>query len=131
MNVIVDTSVWSLAFRKETPSGDARVQTLTSILNQGRVMLLGVVLQEVLQGIRSQERFEEIEAHMNALPFLDLDRQDHVEAARIWNLCRTKGVQASTVDTQIAAACVRHNCALLTSDRDFEHIAKHVPLRLL
>ena len=131
MNVVVDTSVWSMAVRKDAPPDEAHVQTLRSVLNQGRVVLVGIVLQEVLQGIRSLERFEEVKAQMDALPLLDLDRGDYIEAARVWNLCQAKGVQASTADCQITAACIQHNCALLTCDQDFEHIARHCALRLL
>jgi len=131
MNIVVDTSVWSMALRKEPPSYSQHIQTLTSMLSQGRVVLIGIVLQEVLQGIRSQKRFEEIKAHIDALPFLSLGREDYIEAARMWNLCRAKGVQASTTDCLIAAACIQHNCALLTCDKDFEHIARHCELRLL
>ena len=130
MNVVVDTSVWSLALRKDAPPDNVRTETLKNLLNQGRVFLVGIVLQEILQGIHSLERFEDIKTQMDALPLLDLDRDDYLEAARIWNLCRAEGVQASTTDCQITAACIRHNCALLTADQDFEHIAQHCALQL-
>jgi predicted nucleic acid-binding protein len=68
---------------------------------------------------------------MDLFPLLQLERDDYVAAAELRNLCRSKGVQASTIDFQIAAACVRHDCSLLTNDQDFRHIAQHCPLQLL
>lgn len=94
-------------------------------------MLLGVVLQELLQGIRDPASFDRIRAFMQPYPLIELARRDYVAAARIGNLCRSKGIQLSIVDCQIAAACIEHDCELLTCDQDFEHIAEHVPLRLL
>lgn len=131
MNVVVDTSVWSAALRRGAPRDETRLHALTGLLNQGRVVLLGVVLQEILQGIRDANRFQEIKERLDALPLIDLTREDYIEAASIWNTCRSNGVQASTVDCQIAAACARHNCSLLTADKDFESIARHYPLHLL
>jgi len=42
-----------------------------------------------------------------------------------------KGVSASTADYQIAVTAIRNECALLTTDRDFERIARVSDLALL
>jgi predicted nucleic acid-binding protein len=34
------------------------------------------------------------------------DRQDHVEAAELRNLCRRRGVQVGTIDTLLAQLCL-------------------------
>lgn len=132
MSVIVDTSVWSHALRRGSKSTDPQAAKLAGILTQGQtVLLLGVVLQEVLQGIKSARDFDRLSSHLDAFALLPLEREDYVAAARLRNLCRAKGVQASTVDFQIAAACIGHDCALLTCDKDFELISRFCPLRLL
>lgn len=132
MSVVVDTSVWSLVLRRGTPTSDPQVQKLTSILRQGQpVALLGVVLQEILQGIRDPSNFERVKQHLDAFPLLNLERQDYVLAAELGNLCRSRGVQASTVDFQIAAACIQNGFGLLTCDQDFRHIAEYSPLQIL
>lgn len=44
MNVVVDTSVWSLALRRNTPSDViAIVNILRDLIVDGRVVLLGVI----------------------------------------------------------------------------------------
>ena len=132
MSLVVDTSVWSLALRRGSPSPDPQLVKLATALTQRQpIVLLGVILQEVLQGIRDESRFEALRSYLQAFPLLALDRADYVAAAQYWNLCKSNGVQVSTADIQIAAACIDHGCELLTCDQDFQHIAKHCPLRLL
>jgi len=132
MSLIVDTSVWSLVLRRGVTPDCPQAKKLESAIRQGQsIQLLGVILQEILQGIRSNTDFLRVKAHMDLFPLLQLERDDYVAAAELRNLCRSKGVQASTIDFQIAAACVRHDCSLLTNDHDFTHIAQHCPLQLL
>ena len=132
MSVVVDTSVWSLALRRQSPSHNVHTEKLRMLLKQGRpIVLPGVVLQEVLQGIRDPADFENVRQHLDVFPLLELSRDDYVAAAELRNSCHAQGVQASTIDFQIAAACVRNDCALLTADQDFEHIARVSTLQLL
>lgn len=58
MNVVVDTSVWSLALRRNTPNDAISiVNILHDLIADGQVVLLGVIRQEVLSGIRYTEQF--------------------------------------------------------------------------
>ena len=132
MNVIVDTSVWSLVLRRGSPPDDPQAVALRDMLQEGKpIQLLGIIVQEILQGVRNPSEFDKVRANLKAFSLLTLGRDDFVAAAELWNLCRSHGIQATTVDCEIAAACLRHDCALLTSDRDFEHIAKYCPLQLI
>ena len=47
MNVVVDTSVWSLALRRNTPNDAiAIINILRDLITDGRVVLLGVIRQD-------------------------------------------------------------------------------------
>lgn len=49
MNVVVDTSIWSLALRRNTPNDAiAIVNVLGDLITDGRVILLGAIRQERL-----------------------------------------------------------------------------------
>ncbi len=50
--------------------------------------------------------------------------------AELRNRCRRAGVQVGTIDALIAQLCVRHQLMLLTTDRDFDYVAKHCALKL-
>lgn len=66
----------------------------------------------------------------SALPFLSPDRQDHIAAADLKNRCRRVGVQVGTIDAILAQLCLRYDLTLLTTDKDFQRIAAHAPLRV-
>lgn len=132
MKVLVDTSVWSLALRRKAPSTDPKARLFRDILESGQpVYLLGVILQELLQGIRNPDHFQSVKTHLENFPIIDLVRGDNVYAAELESTCREKGVQAGTIDFLIAAAAIGHECTLLTTDLDFERIATVAPLKLL
>jgi predicted nucleic acid-binding protein len=131
MRLFVDTSVWSLAWRRDAPVDDPRIDILRRALaGDSLVVTTGLVLQELLQGFSGPKDSERILAGFTSLPLLVPDRDDHIEAAALRNRCRTKGVQVGTIDALLAQLCLRHELTMLTADQDFHHMARHVPLRL-
>jgi len=95
------------------------------------VLIIGVILEEILSGVRSDKDFDWVLRVLSRVPLIPLGRETYVSAARLRNRCRTQGVQATTVDSLIAATCIEGGYPLLTADRDFVHIAKHSDLVLL
>ena len=131
MNLFVDTSVWSLALRRDTPAGGAEVSHLTEALEgSAQVFTTGLVLQELLQGFSGPHNRQAVIERFGALPFLVPDRRDHVEAADLRNQCRKQGLQVATIDVLLAQLCIRHDLVMLTTDKDFTAIAEIHPLRL-
>ena len=131
MSLFVDTSVWSLAMRRDGEAEHRAVRFLSDALTHGKdVLATGLVLQELLQGFRGPKARQAIIERFAALPLLAPSRHDHIEAAELRNRCRRKGVQAGTIDALVAQLCLRHELSLLTTDQDFEHIARIVPLQL-
>ena len=131
MSFFVDTSVWSLALRRDGPSSAPQVAALVQTIENGEpILTTGLVLQELLQGFSGPKAREQILERFAALPLLVPDRADHVEAADVRNTCRRHGVQIGTIDALLAQLCIRHNLMMLTSDHDFQGIANHCPLRL-
>ena len=131
MSLFVDTSVWSLAFRRDPPADTAEVAALKDALRVGEAIVsTGLVLQELLQGFSGPKARAQILEHFGGVPLLVPDRQDHIEAAELRNLCRRSGVQAGTIDALFAQLCIRHELTLLTADKDFHGIARHGALSL-
>lgn len=73
---------------------------------------------------------KQIVDRFSAFPLLTPDRDDHIAAAALRNLCRKRGVQVGTIDALLAQLCVRHELMLLTTDEDFTRMAKLTPLAL-
>ena len=132
MSLFVDTSVWSLALRRDHPQNSKEVKLLHKALSEGvTVFTTGLVLQELLQGFLGAKASSQIIERFSALPFLIPDRGDYIQAAEIRNRCRRKGIQTGTIDALLAQLCLRHELELLTTDHDFKHISKVYPLRLV
>jgi len=132
MNVFADTSVWSLAFRRDKPSRDLRVMALARCLQEGDlVFTTGLVLQELLQGFDGPKARRAILTKLTRLPVIVPTTKDHVQAAELRNTCRRKGTQIGTIDALIAHLCINNGLRLITTDRDFQHVAKQTALSLL
>lgn len=131
MTILVDTCVWSLAFRRDTASTHPEVGALLHALEGGEaIVITGPVLQELLQGFAGPRARKDIIDRFAALPLLTPDRQDHIDAAELRNRCRRAGVQIGTIDALLAQLCVRHKLVLLTTDQDFFYAAAHCALRV-
>ncbi len=129
MTLLVDTSVWSLALRRDAPVDAPEVEALKSALLGGEVIVsTGLVLQELLQGLSGPRAHAQIIERFAVLPMIAPDRDDHIAAAALRNACRTKGVQIGTIDALLAQICMRHGLTLLTTDQDFVHAAVHCTL---
>lgn len=131
MSLLVDTSVWSLGLRRDVESRLPQVQALReALLGDEIVVTTGLVLQELLQGFAGPTARAQIVEAFEALAMIQPDRNDHIAAAELRNVCRRAGVQLGTIDALIAQLCVRHKLTLLTTDKDFAYAAKHCELLL-
>ena len=129
MSLFVDTSVWSLAWRRDIALSAPEVSELKRALEAGdAIYVTGLVLQELLQGFSRPRDHKQIIEHFSSLPLLVPDRQDHIQAADLRNLCRRKGIQVGTIDALLAQLCVSHDLTILTTDKDFQRIATVVSL---
>ena len=130
MNVIIDTSVWSLALRRQRSSANPQARELAELVREGRATMLGPVRQELLSGVRGEEQFETLRGHLRAFPDVLLEAEDYEEAASFFNRCRAKGIQGSNTDFLICATAVRRRLGILTTDADFTHFARVLPIEL-
>lgn len=114
MRVVVDTSVWSLALRRNTPlEAMPVVNQLRHLITDDQVALLGDVRQEVLSGIRYVEQFTRLRDYLRAFPNVELTPEDYEIAAEFYNTCRTNGIQGANTDFLICAVADRRGCCIL------------------
>lgn len=131
MSLFVDTSVWSLALRRDQPSGAPEVKALRRALEVGEIVVTtGLILQELLQGFAGPRARKDIIERFTALPLLLPDRHDHIEAADLRNRCRRAGLQIGTIDALLGQLCIRHQLTLLSTDGDFAGMTSHCSLKL-
>ncbi len=130
MKVIVDTSVWSLALRQSGKGDSLPVKELRNLIKDYRVQIIGPIRQEILSGIRSEVQFQKLKKHLDNFPDFPILTEDYVNAAKLFNLCRSKGIQGSNTDFLICALSIRNNLSIFTTEKDFESFAAHIPIHL-
>lgn len=129
MRILVDTCIWSSCLRRKTPDRGL-TKHLKDLIGDGRVVMTGNIRQEILSGIDSDMQFEKIRMHLSAFRDIQL-REEHYElAARYYNKCRKNGIQGAHADFLICAVASLENLLVFTTDKDFLHYKKYIPLSL-
>ncbi|MBS1841337.1 MAG: PIN domain-containing protein [Acidobacteria bacterium] len=134
MNVLVDTSVWSLALRR-TPGHlsffeKAAVAELTELIREGRVRIIGIVRQELLSGIKDPAQFEKLREILRAFPDEPTQTSDYETASLASNKCRGKGIAVSASDMLIYAVAQLRGWAIFSTDADFKRFSAVLGARL-
>ena len=124
--VLIDSSVWVALFSKRPPF---RIEEL---VDPNEIVTCLPIVQEVLQGIDDDYRFEEIRDLLYDLRAIEdqLTGELFHEAILLFRAARKKGVTVrSSIDCLIAACAIRHGATVLHRDRDFDHLARITPLK--
>jgi predicted nucleic acid-binding protein len=127
---LIDTTVWIDFFRG---TDTAQVQELERMLNANEdVCVCGVVLTEVLQGIRDEKEYANALVSFDSFILLPMTRATFVRAAELYRTLRRRGLTVrNAVDCMIAAVALEHDVALLHNDRDFDAIASLGKLKIV
>lgn len=126
--VLVDTSIWIDFFQHPASPQAARLEDL--IKEHNRVVLCGIILQEILQGIRDNKSHVATKERLIRLPYLDMSKEIHLAAASLYRSLRARGITVPSADTSIAALAIFNHIPLYTKDDHFSIIAKHARLEL-
>ena len=131
--ILVDTSVWSLAFRKKTKNVNEEriVSYLAKIIRDCLVVVIGPIRQEVLSGIPDSAKYEELREKMSVFPDQRIYTADYELAARFHNECRKNGIQGSHIDFLICAVAHHNNLAIFTLDNDFSYYKKCIEIEMI
>ena len=132
MTVLVDTPVWSFAYRraKRSPREQSIVNQLVKLIHGEEAVLIGAIRQEILTGIKDSKQFENVRTTLRGFPDLSVEVADFETAADLHNRCRREGVQGSPADFLICAVAMRYDAPIFTTDRDFKHYAKYIGVQL-
>lgn len=134
MNVLIDTTIWSLALRRRPEKLSSFEQDLVAewgnLARSGRAVLIGPIRQEVLSGIREEKVFAALQARLSEFRSLEVLPGDYDQAAGFFNVCRSRGITGTPIDMIICALAFRHDLPIFTTDPDFPQYSRHVPIRL-
>ncbi|MCP4977964.1 MAG: PIN domain-containing protein [Maribacter sp.] len=130
MKILVDTCIWSQVLRKKTPNLDLTKQ-LKDFINDGRVVMIGPIRQELLSGISNPAQFNKLKHTLSFFEDIILETDHFVKAAEFSNLCRKNGLQGSTTDFLICAVANLEKLEILTDDSDFVNYNKYLKIKFM
>jgi predicted nucleic acid-binding protein len=126
---LVDTTVWIDYFAGLDSPQTALIDLL--IERREDLCVCGVVMTEVLQGIRSDREHARTQKIFEDLLYQPMERETFLLAARITRTLRAHGITIrNTIGCMIAAVCIESGARLLHNDRDFDRIASQFPLMI-
>ncbi|HPP40975.1 MAG TPA: PIN domain-containing protein [Syntrophorhabdaceae bacterium] len=116
--ILADTSVWIEFFKKDSEIGDK----LSSLLAEGSVTICGIVIFELLQGIKSDKEKSIILNAISELPYIEMDSSLWQKSAMLAASLRRKGITLPLSDVIIASIVLEHNLSIFTLDKHFDDI---------
>jgi predicted nucleic acid-binding protein len=128
MNILVDSSIWSLAFRRNLPFAPEVIE-LQKLIEVGQVEIIGPIRQEILSGVKTEEQFNKLQKHLQAFQDISITTSGYELAAKYFNLCRKQGIQGSNIDFLICAVAVQNNLLIFTTDKDFVLYQQFIPIQ--
>lgn len=130
MKVLVDTSIWSYAFRSNNENFQMEINHLISLIQDQRAILIGPIKQEILSGYSDVLKFSKIKEKLSYFENTEIEDSDYELAAEFSNKCRKKGIQGSHIDFLICAVANRVDVPIFTTDKDFTNYQTVIPIKL-
>jgi predicted nucleic acid-binding protein len=131
MKVLIDTPIWSLAFRKKNNNvNNKTIECLIDLIRSGQIAIIGPIRQEVLSGISDRNKFNEIKNKISIFSDYDIQTNDYEFAAECSNECRRNGIQGSHTDFLICAVAIKNGWEIFTEDTDFFEYEKYIPIKI-
>jgi len=130
MIILVDTTVWIDFFAARSLPHVAVLEDL--IENREDISTCGIILTEVLQGIRKDTEFRKTRDLFKTLILLPMPYTVFLRSAEIYRKLRKKGLTVrKPLDCMIASTAIENDIPLLHNDKDFQPIAKYCGLKVL
>ena len=116
--VIVDTSVLIAFFRGDTKIADK----VSSLLQDNRVITTGIIIAELLQGMKDMKEEKNISDILAETSPLEITTDLWIKAGKVALSLRRKGINLPLTDVAIAALAIEHDIRILTLDKHFKQI---------
>ena len=131
--VLVDTSVWSLAFRKKYPDNNDKklIGYLTFLIRNRYAVMIGPIRQEILSGISDKNTFRKLKEALKAFSDFEITTDDYEQPAAYYNICRSNGIQGSHIDYLICSVAHNNDFLIFTLDKDFKNYRNYIDIELI
>ncbi len=116
--VIADTCVWIDFFRSKSETSTR----LSQLIADNQVAGTGVILSELLQGVRGTKEKDVIIEIFDTLDYLEMTKDLWIETGSIAARLRSKGKTIPLSDISVVCCAKKYGHRILTFDRHFQEI---------
>jgi len=124
---LIDTSIWVEFLRGKDRE---LVELVAGLIRNRRAALCGVVLSELLVGVKTRKDRDTLKQTLDALDYTEVSRATWVAAGEMAAGLRQQGAAVPLTDILVAALAIEKGCELLTQDSHFERVPKLKRFRL-
>ena len=112
---IIDSTIWKEYLNK---GNTKETKVLEDLIKEDKVVICGYTLAEVLKNIQDKETFEKLLKGFLALPFVEIEKEDWIEASKI--VFEFKGVSIEL--GLLCALSQRKNLKILTKNKEIKKV---------
>lgn len=116
--ILADTSVWIEFFKPKSAAGDK----LEALIKGNSVWICGIVLFELLQGVKAENEKAKILEVLSDLKYAEMSKPLWQKAGDISAALKKNGITLPLSDILIAAIAIEQNLRVFTLDKHFEQI---------
>ena len=116
--VVVNTSVL-IEFLKGNEPISSEIEEL---LKTNRVIVTGIIVAELLQGVKSKKEEYKISLLSEAVELLEIPTEIWMKAGKVSSSLRRKGVNLPITDVAIASLATEYDLQIFTLDKHFRKI---------
>jgi len=116
--VLVDTSVLIDFLKDAEPNAEA----VAALINAKRILTTGIIMAELLQGVRNTKEEEYVAALLDGIPAIEVTATLWMKAGKLSCSLRRKGITLPLSDIAIAVTAMEYDLSIFTLDRHFEQI---------
>lgn len=116
--VVIDTSLWIEYFKGSIPNASF----VERLVLEERAVTTGLVLAELLQGVRSEQEGQMITEVFGGLPTLEITTEIWKAAGHLAWALRRQGVTVPLADVALGTLALEHDLLMFSLDQHFEHI---------
>lgn len=116
--VFVDTCIWVEFFKSKTSKADF----LENLLINNAVWTSGIIVFELLQGVKSSEEKIKIQNILSGLNYIEMSYGLWQKSAELSLSLKKKGLSIPLSDIIIAAQAIEYKLQVASFDKHFEQI---------
>ena len=117
--VLIDTSIWVEYLRGNNKE---IVESVKGLIRMRRVLFCGIVLSELIAGVRTKKSRDTLKETLDALDYAEVSKDTWLLAGEMSGGLKHQGISIPLSDLILASLAIESKSELYTIDKHFDRI---------